>query len=165
MNPPTVSYKHIFNSVNIVSFLFWPSPFFSCSLSFQIVSLCHHLPFHICFSFPPFFLFCPSLLHPHYLHFLCIHQVNLSLFPQCIKSQRDTVVYSEIYYFHCCMLTYISLLLFYKFWSESPWSLWNTDFIWLQVKTSSKATLKLLCKRSSSVHLPDYCVLENCEKD
>ena len=102
MKPPTVSYKHIFNSVTIVIFLVGSSPIFFCSFSFQILSSCHHLPFHICFFFPPPFYFCPSLLHPHSLFVFSVSTKSPLSIPTMHKKAKR---------YHCLLPTIPPLLL------------------------------------------------------
>lgn len=142
MKPPTVSYKDWFCNYryllvlafhNLFLFFQFPDSILMSSSSFL------HL------FFLPSFLFLSCLAPPWLSFHFHVHQVNLSLFTQCTKKQRDNIVYCEPYHLHCCMLTYILFvlqLLFYSFWSEIHWWHQSVDFSWLQVKTSSKASIK-----------------------
>lgn len=144
--------------------MFWPSPIFSCSFSFQILSSCHHLPFHTCFFSPPPFYFCPSLLHPHCLFIFSVSIRSISPIPTMHKKAEIPLFTPNLITFIvACSLTFVYIC-FIGFDLKLIGVIGVLTSTCFRSRPAARPVLKPLCKRSSSACLPDYRALENCEK-
>lgn len=97
LKPSTVSYTHICNSLPITVFLFWTSQPFPALSVFRFYT---HLPFHICF-FPPFFFLSLSFLVPPCIFIFSVSIWSFSVLTMHKKSRVTTV--------------YVCFLLVYRF--------------------------------------------------
>lgn len=163
MKPPTISYKCIFNSVTRVIFLFWPFPIFSCSFSFQILSSYHHVPFHICFFFPPSFFFYPSFFHPYCLLISSVFIKSISIPTMHKKGEILLFTPNLITFFVACSHTFVYFC-FTGFDLKLIGVIGVLTSIGFRSRPAARPALKPLCKRNSSARLPDYHSLKNCEK-
>lgn len=133
----------------VLFYLFCSSPIFSCSFSFHIPSLCYHHPFHI-FFFPPFSFLSfhgPPLLS---FHFLCIHQVNISLFPQSTKKNKELLLFAPNLVTYIVACSPIFVCFYFRGFDLKLFGvirvLSSTGF---RSRPAARPVLKPLCKGSS----------------